>query len=150
MEVEVQQVSAEPQVPSDVRLGEWVRAALGSAGVEEAELTIRVVDEPEITLLNHRYRGQDRATNVLSFPFEDPPGVETSLLGDVIVCAGVVHSEARRLGRPVDAHWAHMVVHGTLHLCGYDHQVTDQAAVMEALETRVLTRLGFEAPYEAA
>ena len=97
--------------------------------------------------LNGEYRGQDRATNVLAFAFDPIRGVETDLLGDVVICAPVVADEAHRQGKSLPAHWAHMVIHGVLHLCGYDHADGRQAAEMEALEVRLLRDLGYPDPY---
>ena len=107
------------------------------------------VDAAEGRRLNHEFRGRDRATNVLSFPFEPPPGVELDHLGDLVICAPVVASEASVQGKPAAAHWAHMVVHGMLHLQGYDHIEDEEAEVMEVLEIRLLKQLGYDNPYEA-
>ena len=104
-------------------------------------MTIRVVDTAESHSLNLTYRGKDKPTNVLSFPFEVPPGMEMSLLGDLVIC--------RQQGKPLEAHWAHMVVHGSLHLLGYDHIEDDEAEEMEALETEIMLALGYEDPYIA-
>jgi probable rRNA maturation factor len=148
LELDLQDVSASGRVPTREDLARWAQAAL--AGRREcAELSIRVVDEPEGAELNQRYRGRPGATNVLSFPFEPPPGVpELALLGDLVICAPVVEREAEEQGKPLPAHWAHLVIHGMLHLLGYDHQDPAQAAEMEALETRILGGLGFPPPYE--
>lgn len=115
----------------------------------QAELTIRIVDIEESQQLNHDYRGKDKPTNVLSFPFEAPPGIELDLLGDLIICRQVVEKEAIEQDKPQQAHWAHMVVHGTLHLLGYDHIDDDEAEEMESLETEILQSMGFEDPYLA-
>lgn len=115
----------------------------------QAELTIRIVDIEESQQLNHEYRGKDKPTNVLSFPFEAPPGIELDLLGDLIICRQVVEKEAIEQEKPQQAHWAHMVVHGTLHLLGYDHIDDDEAEEMESLETEILQSMGFEDPYLA-
>jgi len=145
--VDVQYATSQPGVPDSGRLRVWARAAL-QGGRDRAELTVRIVDEPEGLELNRRWRGQDRPTNVLSFPFEAPPGAETDLLGDVVICAGVVEREAREGGLDAQAHWAHLVVHGVLHLLGYDHQDEGQARIMEGMEVDILRELGFENPYE--
>jgi len=108
---------------------------------------VRIVDEAEITALNRQYRGKDGATNVLSFPFEAMAGVETGQLGDVVICAPVVAAEAVTQGKSLQAHWAHIVMHGVLHLLGYDHHRDAEAQEMEALETRLLASLGFPDPY---
>ena len=97
--------------------------------------------------LNLTYRGKDKPTNVLSFPFEAPPGIEMPLLGDLIICRQVVEQEASEQGKPLEAHWAHMVVHGSLHLLGYDHIEDDEAEEMEGLETEIMLALGYEDPY---
>ena len=112
-----------------------------------ADSLIRLVDEAESRQLNRDYRGKDRPTNVLSFPFEAPPEVLTPLLGDLVICAPVVVREAREQGKPADAHWAHMLVHGVLHLLGYDHLEPAEADEMEALERDILAGLGFPDPY---
>ena len=114
-----------------------------------AEVTIRLVDEAESHTLNHTYRGKDKPTNVLSFPFESPPGVELDLLGDMIICRQVVEKEAIEQDKPLLAHWAHMVVHGSLHLLGYDHIEDDEAEEMESLETEIMQKMGFADPYAA-
>ena len=135
--------------PADRRLADWARAARAAGGGRGA-LTLRLVDGPEIHALNRRYRGRDRPTNVLSFPAELPPGPYPPELGDVVICGPVVVEEARAQGKAVEAHWAHMVVHGVLHLCGLDHQAPEAARRMEALERQVLSALGFADPYRAA
>ncbi|MFA0426131.1 rRNA maturation RNase YbeY [Vibrio sp. 10N.222.51.C5] len=114
---------------------------------ENAELTVRIVDTQESHKLNHEYRGKDKPTNVLSFPFEAPPGIELDLLGDLIICRQVVEKEAEEQSKPLLAHWAHMVVHGSLHLLGYDHIEDDEAEEMESLETEIMQSMGFEDPY---
>ncbi|KWU00412.1 rRNA maturation RNase YbeY [Vibrio toranzoniae] len=114
---------------------------------ENAELTVRIVDTKESHQLNHEYRGKDKPTNVLSFPFEAPPGIELDLLGDLIICRQVVEKEAEEQNKPLLAHWAHMVVHGSLHLLGYDHIEDDEAEEMESLETEIMQAMGFEDPY---
>jgi probable rRNA maturation factor len=108
---------------------------------------IRIVDEPESRSLNARYRGRDQPTNVLSFPFDAPPVVQSSHLGDLVVCATVVAREAREQGKPPDHHWAHMVVHGVLHLRGYDHLDDTGAMAMETLEKQILDGFGIADPY---
>lgn len=114
---------------------------------KSAELTIRIVDTEESHQLNHEYRGKDKPTNVLSFPFEAPPGIDLDLLGDLIICRQVVEKEAEEQNKPLLAHWAHMVVHGSLHLLGYDHIEDDEAEEMESLETEIMQAMGFEDPY---
>jgi len=135
-------------LPSEKQLQRWAEAALsGCTEYEEPELTIRLVAEEESQQLNSEYRGKDKPTNVLSFPFEAPPEVPLELLGDLIICAQVVQNEAVEQGKTPDAHWAHMVVHGCLHLLGYDHIKDDEAEIMENLERQILATLGYQDPY---
>ncbi|WP_338576945.1 rRNA maturation RNase YbeY [Erwinia sp. E_sp_B04_8] len=124
----------------------WLEAVLPKFQ-EESEVTVRVVDEAESHELNHTYRGKDKPTNVLSFPFEAPPGIELPLLGDLIICRQVVEQEAAEQEKPLLAHWAHMVVHGSLHLLGYDHIEDDEAEEMESIETEIMLALGYDDPY---
>jgi len=114
---------------------------------DDAEVTVRIVDEAESQQLNNDYRGKDKPTNVLSFPFEVPEGIELDLLGDLLICKQVVEQEALAQQKPLNSHWAHMVIHGTLHLLGYDHIIDDEADVMESLETEIMLELQFEDPY---
>lgn len=132
--------------PADASLCRWARLALG--GREAGELVLRIVDTEESRALNARYRKRDAATNVLSFPAEMLPGVDDAPLGDLVICAPVVAAEAEQQNKSAEAHWAHMVIHGCLHLLGFDHQTEAQAAVMEALETGYLAQLNFPDPYE--
>ncbi len=137
-------------VPAPASFRSWVEAALrGAKRRKAAELSIRIVDSREGRTLNREYRGKDYATNVLSFPVELPPGVTLPLIGDLAICAPVVAREAREQGKHPRDHWAHMTVHGVLHLLGYDHMDDAEAEVMEALETRILAGLGIANPYEA-
>ena len=128
--------------PADADFVTWAQTALARAGHDSGELTIRLVDAAESQALNREYRGKDKPTNVLSFGY-DMPG----LLGDLAICAPVVRREAVEQGKAVDAHWAHMTVHGCLHLCGYDHVDDADAAAMEALEIAVLASLNLPNPY---
>lgn len=140
------------KLPTEAHFTAWVETALEHApefSAAEAELSIRIVDEAESQSLNHEYRGKDKPTNVLSFPFESPEHIELSLLGDLIICAPVVANEAAEQSKTLQAHWAHMVVHGVLHLLGYDHIEDDEAEEMEALETQILSQLGYSDPYAA-
>ncbi|HBW3293132.1 TPA: rRNA maturation RNase YbeY [Klebsiella pneumoniae] len=133
-------------LPDEALFQRWVDAVIPTFQ-EESELTIRLVDVAESHELNLIYRGKDKPTNVLSFPFEAPPGIEMPLLGDLIICRQVVEQEASEQGKPLEAHWAHMVVHGSLHLLGYDHIEDDEAEEMEGLETEIMLALGYEDPY---
>jgi probable rRNA maturation factor len=144
--LEVQPATTAEGVPGEAMLRAWAEAAL-TGRKEVAELVIRVVDEPESRTLNRAYRHLDRPTNVLSFPSDLPAVVESRLLGDLIICAPVVEREALEQGKPAQAHWAHMVVHGVLHLLGFDHQNEQEAEVMEGLEQEIMSRLGFPDPY---
>lgn len=126
----------------------WLSAAV-TRFQPQAEVTVRLVDEQESRELNRDYRGKDKPTNVLSFPFEAPPGIELDLLGDLIICRQVVEREASEQDKPLKAHWAHMVVHGSLHLLGYDHIEDDQAEEMESLESEIMQGIGFNDPYLA-
>ena len=150
MVVTVQNAVGDVRVPEAAQLRKWVRSAL--ADEVRGELTVRIVDAKEIAALNSRYRGKKGPTNVLSFPAigSDPSpanGDELLPFGDLVICAEVVEREAREQGKPLAAHWAHMVVHGALHLQGYDHEKAREAAVMEACERALLARLGFPDPY---
>ena len=134
-------------LPEDERFCSWVETALAQWS-EPVELVIRLVDETESRQLNRTYRGKDRPTNVLSFPFEAPPEVPVPLLGDLVICAPVVAREAREQGKALQAHWAHMVIHGLLHLLGYDHETEEEAQSMESRERELLARLHFPDPYD--
>ena len=146
LEVEIQYATDCRGLPTEADFVSWVRAALPQKQAQ-VELVIRLVDEAESRQLNLTYRGKDGPTNVLSFPFEAPPEVPTGLLGDLVICAPVVVQEARAQGKTELAHWAHMVVHGVLHLQGYDHQSDADAVRMEGLERSILGRLHFPDPY---
>jgi probable rRNA maturation factor len=135
-------------LPAPVSFRRWVAAALhGAKRRQPAELAIRIVDTDEGRTLNHTYRGKDYATNVLSFPVELPPGMVLPLIGDLAICAPVVQREAREQGKAARDHWAHLTIHGVLHLLGYDHIEDRDAEVMETLETRILATLGIANPY---
>jgi probable rRNA maturation factor len=142
-------VEKEHDLPTEEQLTQWATAALVTrTEYEEPELTIRIVDEAESQELNYDYRGKDKPTNVLSFPFEAPAHVPIPLLGDLIVCKQVVEREAIEQGKTLTAHWAHMIVHGCLHLLGYDHIEDEEAEEMEGIERVVMAELGFEDPYK--
>ena len=146
-------------VPAPVLLRRWLRATLRHLGRADAQVAIRIVDETEGSELYARYRlrapssgqtGQPHATTVLSFPADLPEWVGLPLLGDLVICAPVVEREAADQGKAPDAHWAHMIVHGTLHLLGHDHQDDAEAERMETLETEILAGLRFPPPYTPA
>ena len=129
--------------PLETCVESWVSATFASAGRADApDLTIRLVDTQEMTRLNHKYRGSNRPTNVLAFPFENVAEVEYFCLGDIVICLDVVKIESNQLDKPVQNHFAHMVVHGTLHLCGFDHQDQGEAVDMEIREQQVLAEFG--------
>lgn len=145
--LDVQNASEHPGVPPESDFHRWAAAALAGRR-DEAELSVRVVDEAEGRELNRTWRGKDYATNVLSFPAELPAELGLPLLGDLVLCAPVVAREAAEQGKPLEAHWAHLVVHGCLHLIGYDHEIDTDAEIMEALETEIMARLGYADPYQ--
>jgi probable rRNA maturation factor len=137
-------------VPASASFRRWIEAALKGAKRRKAtEVSVRIVDTEEGQALNLQYRGRDYATNVLSFPVELPPGVDLPLIGDLVICAPVVAREAAEQGKKPADHWAHLTIHGTLHLLGYDHIDEAEAEAMEALETKVLAGLGISDPYIA-
>lgn len=147
------QIASEKQdgLPTLEQFTHWVQRALSleaqTEDFPETEITIRIVDEAESHALNLTYRGKDKPTNVLSFPFEIPEGIELPLLGDLIICRQVVEKEAKEQGISVESHWAHLAIHGTLHLLGYDHLTDEEAVEMENLETNIMQTLGFDDPY---
>ena len=145
IKVDVQNATTFKPLPDDAQFSRWVETAL--RGKSEAELTLRLVDRDESRDLNSRYRGKDQATNVLSFPAELPPDLEIPLLGDVVICAPLVSEESEVQDKSLAAHWAHLVIHGVLHLLGHDHQDECEAVEMEAIEVELLASLGFGNPY---
>lgn len=146
--IAIQVELAMPGLPGAADLRRWAMAALKEARRQgPAELVLRLVNEAEITSLNETYRHKQGPTNVLAFPFTPPAGVDSPLLGDVVICAPVAVREAVTQHKTPAAHWAHLVIHGVLHLLGYDHHSDVQAAAMEALEIRILAGLGFPDPY---
>lgn len=145
VELDLQLAVESEGIPSREAFDAWVGAALSDR--QEAELTVRVVENAESRELNRTYRGKDSATNVLSFPADLPPGIEVPLLGDIVICAPLVADEAREQGKTPLDHWAHLTIHGVLHLLGYDHQDDAEAEEMEALEIRLLASLGIDDPY---
>jgi len=149
--------ATQQNVPDTRRIQTWVKAVVQQAESGElmanmaTQMTVRIVETDEMVKLNQQYRQKTGPTNVLSFPFEAPSGMPIDLiepaLGDVVVCAAVVTDEAAAQGKTLLAHWAHMIVHGTLHLLGYDHIQNDDAQKMETLEIAVLAELGYANPY---
>jgi probable rRNA maturation factor len=149
--------AALPTFPDEARFAAWTKAVLTTTGADihapnEPLLTLRIVDEAEGAQLNRTWRGKSGPTNVLSFPFEAPEGLPPEALepylGDLIICAPVVAREAVAQNKTEEAHWAHLLVHGILHLLGYDHLNDADGTIMETLETRILTNLGYANPYQ--
>ncbi len=137
--MDIQNVSSLAGIPSDALFRKWARKALRV----NAEITLRIVDEDEGRALNKEYRGKDYATNVLTFPLLEEPFV----MADILICAPVVAKEAKEQGKTLEAHFAHLMVHGVLHAHGYDHEVPAQAELMESVEIQTLTNLGYANPY---
>lgn len=135
----LQNVSTHTNLPTKAQFKKWAKAAIRV----DTEVTIRLVDEIEGRELNKMYRGKDYATNVLTFPLTEEP----HLMGDIIICAPVVATEALAQNKPLEAHYAHLTVHGVLHLHGYDHEIDAQAELMEGLETAIVCKLGYANPY---
>ena len=144
--LDLQLASNAADLPTTSQFQAWLDAAILPLQTE-AEVTVRIVDESESQQLNKQYRTKDYPTNVLSFPFHAPPGIELPLLGDLVICAPVVAREADEQNKALLAHWAHMVVHGSLHLLGFDHINDDDAEQMEAEEIAILQQLGIDNPY---
>lgn len=145
IELDVQNATVFSPLPGETQFKLWVESALRDKC--DTELTIRLVDEEESRKLNARFRGKDEATNVLSFPAELPEVIEIALLGDIVICAPLVSEEARAQDKPLMAHWAHLTIHGILHLLGYDHQQAEEAELMESIEIGLLQSLEIPNPY---
>lgn len=147
--VVVQLPEEDAGLPGPESVTRWVHAALAAVpgGAPPGEVVVRAEAAEAMARLNADFRGKEAPTNVLSFPADLPPGPWEPVLGDVVICPEVVAREAAEQGKPLQAHWAHMVVHGTLHLLGYDHQEAAEAEAMEGLERRILAGLGFDDPY---
>jgi len=139
LNLNIQYASDALHLPTRAQFRKWVKAALRV----DTEVTIRIVDAEEGRELNSMYRGKDYATNVLTFPLTEEP----HLMGDIIICAPVVEAEAKSQNKTLEAHYAHLTVHGILHLHGYDHETEPQAELMEGLETAIVTKLGYPSPY---
>jgi len=140
-------------VPSEADCATWIGAVADHLGWPSAEVTVRIVDDAESQMLNETYRGKAYPTNVLSFPFELPVGIPDSefegQLGDLVICAPVVTRESIEQEKLLAHHWAHMVIHGTLHLAGYDHEQDNEADAMELIEISILCKLGIRNPYDS-
>lgn len=146
-DIEIQRACDVSDAPADKDFQRWVNHVVEQQKAS-GSVVIRLVDTDEGRSLNHQYRNKDYATNVLSFPFEAPEFVEEDHLGDLVICVPVVNHEAREQGKQSSAHWAHMVIHGMLHLMGYDHETEAEADEMESLEIKLLKQLGINNPYE--
>lgn len=149
--LDVQHACSAPQnwsLPDDGVIASWIETALQHLHLADKELTLRFVDNEESQALNAQYRGKDKPTNVLSFPFECPPNVPLNLIGDLVIAVPVVTTEAEQQGKPYHHHLAHLVIHGTLHLLGYDHIEDEEAEQMENLERALLAKLGIDDPYQ--
>ena len=144
--VDIQMASASEEAPDPQSIERWIGAAIGDQR-GSTELSVRIVDAEEGQALNEQFRGSTGATNVLSFPFENESPEPLPLIGDIVICAPVVAKEAREQNKALNAHWAHMMIHGVLHLLGYDHQNENDANLMESLETEIMQGLGFPPPY---
>lgn len=151
--VDLQVACDTDEVPGIEQFQQWVDYALNEVMSDDDqksfELTIRLVDKNESQQLNSQYRGIDKPTNVLSFPFEVPDGVELNLLGDLVICIDVMKNEARSQNKALFDHWAHLVIHGCLHLVGFDHISDSDAMIMETLEIEILAKLAIDNPYLA-
>jgi len=149
-QVDVQFAVSDESVPGEDVIALWIDRAIVAAGRStDSEVSVRVVDAAEMRRLNSDFRDQDKSTNVLSFPAGEIAGLpaEAQPLGDIVVCAAVVREEAHQQGKTVSDHWAHMIIHGTLHLMGFDHIDEDEALQMEGLETAILGAHGVANPY---
>ncbi|BAW81147.1 hypothetical conserved protein [Candidatus Nitrosoglobus terrae] len=146
--VHIQHAIAGEEIPLKIDFQRWVRAALSNY-LKNAEVLIRIVGEDEMIALNQQYRYKEGATNILSFPYENLIPCKISFLGDIVICAPVVMREALEQGKDEKAHWAHLVIHGVLHLLGFDHQQETEAEHMESLEIAILKSLGYPHPYES-
>jgi probable rRNA maturation factor len=146
LDLEIQYPETGPSgLPDKAAFSRWVRAALGERATG---LTLRLAPAAEMAALNQQYRGKAYATNVLSFPLEFPLESGIPYIGDIVICPEVVAREAAEQGKPLEAHYAHLTVHGVLHLLGYDHETEEEAVEMETLETHILARLGYPDPYQ--
>lgn len=145
--VDLQIATSMENIPSQKQIAHWVTTAVQNFQTR-AEITIRIVTAEESRILNNTYRNKNNPTNVLSFPFESPIDLDVPLLGDLVICKAIVEKEAREQQKPLLNHWAHLIVHGILHLLGYDHIESTHAAEMETLEINIMKSLGFTNPYQ--
>ncbi len=145
--IEIQIESQSKQIPAEKQFEDWVDGVLKNED-QDSEIVIRIVDEDEMIRFNEQYRDKKGITNILSFPFEAPEGVESPLLGDLLVCAPVVEEESKEQNKKLEHHWAHLIIHGILHLLGYNHIDDVEAEEMEKLEIDILTTIGINNPYQ--
>jgi probable rRNA maturation factor len=147
--IDLQVACIADELPSQSQLQLWVETALSTASqaTQTFELTIRLVEPEESQQLNSQFRGQDKPTNVLSFPFEVPEGLTLNLLGDLVICVDIMKNEAKSQNKKLFDHWAHLVIHGCLHLLGFDHISDAEAEEMEAIEVAALAKLNINNPY---
>lgn len=148
MDLDLQLASKHESIPEANTFERWIKTSLDFCSKKhDVELTIRIVDEKEISQLNQKYRNKNKSTNVLSFCSKLPDDIPINLLGDVIICPQVLVKEAQQQEKSLDAHWCHLTVHGILHLLGFDHQEESEADIMETKEINILKALGFNNPY---
>ncbi len=145
-QIEIQTIYKSNNQPDQEHIQRWVDAALEGFN-QDTEIVVRIVDEQESTELNEQYRHKKGPTNILSFPIDVPEGIELNLLGDLVICAPILKKEALEQHKALTDHWAHIIVHGVLHLLGYDHIDDDEAEFMESKEITILNKLNIKNPY---
>lgn len=145
IDIDVQYAVSKENCPSSAQIKKWAEAALEKQS--NAKIAIRIVEDAEMIALNHRYRNKNKTTNILSFPCQLPVNIRGNQLGDLVICKSVIENEALEQQKSITAHWAHIIVHGILHLLGYDHENEEDAFKMESLEVAILEDLGFADPY---
>lgn len=148
IEIEIQYATESRNLPDTKKIKKWVKSSLNNK-IKQAEITIRIVDEEEGTRLNEQWRSASGPTNVLSFPYNEDNKNPETMQGDLVLCAPVIFREAKQQNKSPDAHWAHMIIHGILHLQGFDHIQENDAVEMESLETDILNKLHFPDPYHS-
>jgi len=145
-DISIQHVSNSSGIPPDESFIQWINAAL-LGSINDIEICIRIIDENEMQALNYQFREKNKPTNVLSFPYHDEFDEPGTIQGDIIICAPVLKKEANEQGKPLQAHWAHLTIHGMLHIQGFDHENNQDAEIMENHEINILNHLGFKNPY---
>lgn len=146
LKLNLQNNSRTKKIPSKIEFRRWIKQVL-TKSTQTTEITIRIVDAAESQALNKEYRHKNKPTNILSFPFVAPPGITTNILGDLVICAPIVKQEAIEQHKKITAHYAHLTIHGVLHLLGFEHDTAKHAKIMENLEIQYLEKLGFKNPY---